>query len=77
MTDQEKMAHEFARVKALVDVGLEDLANENGDVRFFNAALLSHAMKIHTEVEGAETLERAITKIASRELVRRGGAGRC
>ncbi|WP_282129520.1 hypothetical protein [Roseobacter litoralis] len=77
MTDEQRMQVEFARVQRLLNAALEELQTEGGDVRFFNAAFLSSAIKMTAEVEGLEAIERTITKVGQREMIRQGRAGLC
>jgi len=76
MTEEQKIAHEFSRVKAMLAEAIQDLEAENGDIRFFNAALVGAAIQLCAEVEGTEGLHRVIAHVARGELVRTGNAGR-
>jgi hypothetical protein len=77
LLDEHKMATEMQRVRTLLQAATEACAAEGGDIRFFNAALMTAAIQLHSEVEGADTVERAITAVAKRHLIRTRKAGRC
>jgi len=77
MNDQDKMRHEMARVRSLMDEAIQGVEAEDGDVRFFTASILTAAVQLCVEVEGIDGLHRAISKIAQREFIRAGEAGRC
>lgn len=77
LLEQQKMATEMQRIRTLLQAATEACANEGGDIRFLNAALMTAAIQLHTEVEGAGSLERAITSIAKRHLMRTRAAGQC
>ncbi|WP_134679571.1 hypothetical protein [Paracoccus ravus] len=63
------------RARRLVADGVEDLAEDQGDVRIFAAAMLTAAIELHVEVEGVEGLSRALTYLARKHLVTTGHAG--
>lgn len=77
MTDEEKMLIEMNRVKALLENAVEGVEADGGDVRIFNAAYLVSAIQLHIEIEGAQSLLGALSKIGTRELTVSGGVGRC
>lgn len=77
MTDMEKMTYEMSRARELMAEAIAALQAENGDIRFFSAAILTAAVQLLVEVEGTAGLERAIAKIAEREMIRSGEAGKC
>lgn len=77
MTDEEKMRIERARVSDLLAEAIQSLEAENGDIRFFNAAFLVAAIQLHAEVEGPETIMRALSKAGVRELTRSESVTRC
>lgn len=77
MTDAAKMRSEMVRVRDFLGQAVADLEADEGDLRFFAAAFLAAAVQLHTEVEGHEALQRAIARLAAREMVRTGEAGRC
>jgi hypothetical protein len=68
---------EMRRVRDHLSDAIADIESNGGDIRFFSAAILTAAVQLHVEIEGTAGLERAIAKIAQRELVRAGEAGRC
>ncbi|MFC3613563.1 hypothetical protein ACFORG_07300 [Lutimaribacter marinistellae] len=76
MTDEmEKMANEKARVLAALDAALTELETEGGDLRFFSAALLMAAFRLHADIEGPQSLVSAVTAAAVRVAKERGVAG--
>nr|WP_309502348.1 hypothetical protein [uncultured Roseovarius sp.] len=77
MTDEEKMRIERARVCDLLAEAIQSLEAESGDIRFFNAAFLVAAIQLHAEVEGPETIMRALSKMGTRELTRSGTVPTC
>ena len=77
MTNGERMETEMTRVRDFLGQAVADLEADEGDMRFFAAAFLAAAVQLHTEIEGTEGLQRAIARLAARELVRTGKAGRC
>ncbi|MCF3595468.1 hypothetical protein LZG00_15860 [Rhodobacteraceae bacterium LMO-12] len=77
ISDFRKMQAERERVKDLLGEAIQDLVCEGGDIRFFNAAFLVAAIQLHAEVEGPETISRALSKLAVRELTARGEVGAC
>lgn len=72
-----KMESEMCRVRDHLSDAIAAVKADEGDIRFFAASLLTAAVQLHVEIEGTAGLERAITKIAQRDLVRAGEAGRC
>ena len=77
LIEEQKMASEMQRVRALLQKATELCAEEGGDIRYLNAALMTGAIQLHAEVEGVATLERALTCAARREMIRAGKAGSC
>ncbi|WP_108484343.1 hypothetical protein [Oceaniglobus ichthyenteri] len=77
ITDEEKMKIERARVSDLLAEAIQSLEAENGDIRFFNAAFLVAAIQLHAEIEGPETIARALSKVGVRELTRSGTVTTC
>lgn len=76
MTDEEKMEIEITRVQSLLQVAIEGVEESGGDIRMFNAAFLVTAIRLHSEVEGPETIARALSRVGVKELKSRG-AGSC
>jgi hypothetical protein len=72
MTEQQQMAIEQQRVRMALDMSLEEIEQHGGNVRFFGAALICAAMRLHVELEGTDGLERAMTSLVKGELVRAG-----
>lgn len=77
MTEQDKMRHEMIRVRDLLAEAIQGVDAEGGDIRFFTAAILTGAVQLMAEIEGTDGLHRAIARVAQRELIRTGEAGRC
>lgn len=77
LLDEQKMATEMRRVRALLDAAVKDCAAQDGDIRFLNAAFMTAAFQLHGEVEGTASLEKAVKTKASRELMRRRTGGQC
>ncbi|MCV2871588.1 hypothetical protein OEZ71_04695 [Defluviimonas sp. WL0050] len=77
MTDAEIMETEMKRVRDFLGQAVADLEADEGDLRFFSAAFLTAAIQLHVDIEGVEGLKRAIARLAAREMVRSGEAGRC
>lgn len=75
--DQKRMQREMERVRDCISEAVQEIEADGGDIRFFSAAFLTAAVQLSVEVEGTAGLERAISKIAQRELVRAGEASRC
>jgi len=76
MTNDQRVKIERHRVREMLAKQIDDMTIDGGDIRFFSGALLVAAVQLHAELEGPESLDRTISKIASRELVRLGAAGR-
>ena len=77
MSDYEKMKSEMDRVRDFLSETIKSVECDDGDIRFFAASLLTAAIQLHVEIEGTASLDRVIAKIAAREMIRSGGAGRC
>jgi len=77
MTNAERMKAEMNRVRDHLGDAIHELEADEGDIRFFSAAILSAAIQLVVELEGTEGLNRAVTKIAMQEMTRTGEAGRC
>ncbi|MBM1309073.1 hypothetical protein JQT66_04425 [Sulfitobacter mediterraneus] len=74
---EQAMSVEIERAKSLLDEAMRQMSIDGGDLRFFSAALLVAATRLHIELEGPENLERTITKIGVRELKRTGAVATC
>lgn len=74
---EQAMRGEIERAKRLLDEAVLELSDDGGDLRFFSAALLVTATRLHVELEGPQNLERTITKIGIRELKRAGAIATC
>lgn len=68
MTDEQKMQIERDRVSFLLEQAVAALTAEGGDIRVFNAAFLVAAIQLHCEIEGPETIARALTKVGVKHL---------
>jgi len=77
MKNEQKMKIEKQRVSDLLAQAVTDLEAEGGDIRFFNAAFLIAAIQLQAEVEGPDTIMRALSKVGVRELADTGVVGRC
>lgn len=77
MSTAEMMEIEMGRVRQFLGDAVADLEANGGDLRMFAAALLGAAVQLHAAIEGTEPMQRAITKLATAEMVRAGEAGRC
>lgn len=75
MTDTELMAVEKERVENMLATALAEIDEAGGSVRFFAAAFLVQAFRLHVEIEGTDNLQSAMARLGREELVRRGTAG--
>jgi hypothetical protein len=73
MTDEQEMAIEMQRVRDLLAQGVSAVETEGGNIRYFNAAFLTAAMQLHSEVEGSESIVRTVTRLGVREITRATG----
>lgn len=76
MKNEQKMKIEMQRVSDLLALAVADLEAEGGDIRFFNAAFLVAAIQLQAEVEGPDTIMRALSSVGVRELTQ-SGIGSC
>lgn len=76
LTDKQRMMIEADAAKVAFDAALQDLTDRGGDVRFFAAAMLAAAVRLHVEIEGTAGLERAISRLSQAEVPGSGAAGR-
>jgi hypothetical protein len=72
MTPKAIMQTEAERVSTIMADAVDQIENEGGNLRFFSAAMLTAAIELHVELEGLESLDRAITRIGMHEHKRRG-----
>jgi hypothetical protein len=72
MTPKAIMQAEAERVRTIISEAVDQIEAEGGNLQFFSAAMLTAALELHVELEGLESLDRAITKIGMREMQRRG-----
>lgn len=72
MTLQKIATNEMERVERLIEQSVDEMQKDGGNVRFFSAAMLTAAIQLHVELEGVESLDRAITRIAMQEMQRNG-----
>lgn len=77
MTDIEKMRIEKQRVADLLEDGVAGVEADDGDIRFFNAAFLVAAIQLQSEVEGPDSILRALSKIGIRTVKNASGVGQC
>lgn len=76
MNETEQMDTEVERVRAMLGNAVAAVEAENGDLRFFAAALLTAAVQMHVEIEGVEGMRRALSRLAFRQLPADDVAGR-
>lgn len=75
--ERKTMATEIDRVQRLIAEAVNEIDQDGGSIRFFNAALMTAAMTLHSEVEGPASVEAALVKTAKRRLVADAKAGSC
>lgn len=77
LTNEQRMQIEMNRTRDLLAGAVEEVESCGGDIRLFGAALLIAAIQLHIQLEGIENLEKAISGIATRELIRSGAVKGC
>ena len=77
LTNEQKMKIELAAAQLAFEAALSDLHERGGDIRFFTAAMLVAALRLHVDIEGPDSLLSTITKMGTRELSNRGDANLC
>lgn len=77
MTEEQIMLIEKQRLRDLLADAIADIEAEGGSIRFFAAAFLVEALRLHVQIEGPNNLDATITKLGVRHLTQNGDVGRC
>lgn len=77
LTDDQKMKIELSAAQLAFEAAIDDLVKRGGDIRFFTAAMLAAALRLHVDIEGPDSLLSTITKMGTRELSSRGDTTLC
>lgn len=77
MNELQIMAIEKERVENMVATALAEIDETGGSVRFFAAAFLVQAFRMHVQIEGPDNLQATVARLGVRELTRNGDANLC
>lgn len=77
LTNEQRIQIEMNRTRNMLAAAVAEVESCGGDIRLFGASFLIAAIQFHIELEGIENLEKAISGIATRELIRDGVVKRC